>query len=1011
MNDKLPGWTKFAARSAFYYAGRHRLLFIVSALVCGVLLAGLAAGDSLKKTLRTRAHNAVGQISYTISSPEGTLPDDIAANGAAVMRMGASLYFNGVSRHVNLNGVGADFFRLAPAPFNLKFNANEAAVNPALARELGLKIGDEIGVVFFSGSGIPVDSPFSNYDGRGATAALKVVKILDAQEFGDFSFEVSQAPPLNIFCSLDFLQEKTGLQGRGTEVLINVPKGRGPNLRNFTPNDFNLKIFDGIVKSPSWFLPRFISGDSFSAGEKSLAWFADELRSAKGASPYGFVLGMGREVAINEILAVQLEVSAGDSITVGYYAADAAGGLTKKSASLTIDKIITAQQALELRKFMPEFEGLTNAAACDDWRSRLPIDFSKITEDDRGYWERYKYAPKLIVPYDVARKLWGGPLGDATALAINSETEFVDLIAALSPAEAGLVIQSPSNPMFEDASDGTDFGGLFIGLSFFIIAACLILALLAAKSAIHSRREEAVLYRFLGYSKLGVYLGYFREMMLPVLAGIAAGVPLGIVLSGVVLFSINGIWASVAPGAGMMFALRPASVLAAMAIAIVFCACALAFSVRNALKFTADGGRPKTSKPAAALLFAGIFILVFVLQFFIPASQIAIRAALSALLLACGLLAYYNFCGMAKSRRRLPGVFGFALLYMFRRRDMFSAAALSAIASLMLAGVGLNAFNEPDLAQPSSPAGGYQWYIETALPLGSASGAGFNFLPLMVHDAAEANCLNLSRVTRPRVLGADPSVLSARGAFKFLAQGPVSEDWASLETELPAGEIPVVADSASLMWSMKKRVGDVLEYDSPTGSWKFRIVAALEPSILQGSILISEKNFREVWPQAQGYRLFLADDDGEGGAALAGYFRKYHPAIQTTKGRLASFNALQNSYLKIFLQLGLLGCVIGLAGTGVLAASGVRNLGAEHAALAASGWSSKTLADVTALAFALAAMFGGIIGGLSACPVLPSLHRCLFALSAGPLFFLAAYAFARWATFKMLKNVRIKEEV
>jgi hypothetical protein len=84
-----------------------------------------------------------------------------------------------------------------------------------------------------------------------------------------------------------------------------------------------------------------------------------------------------------------------------------------------------------------------------------------------------------------------------------------------------------------------------------------------------------------------------------------------------------------------------------------------------------------------------------------------------------------------------------------------------------------------------------------------------------------------------------------------------------------------------------------------------RFVGALRDSVLQGELIVSEDAFVRLFPQQQGYRLFLADapsvrsiDDAR---ALAGVVeRELQPLgvdATVTSERLAAFHQVENTYL------------------------------------------------------------------------------------------------------------------
>ena len=62
-----------------------------------------------------------------------------------------------------------------------------------------------------------------------------------------------------------------------------------------------------------------------------------------------------------------------------------------------------------------------------------------------------------------------------------------------------------------------------------------------------------------------------------------------------------------------------------------------------------------------------------------------------------------------------------------------------------------------------------------------------------------------------------------------------------------------IADANSITYILHRKVGDVFEADGV----KLRLVAALDDSIFQSELIVSEQNFTRAFPDVQGFRYFL----------------------------------------------------------------------------------------------------------------------------------------------------------
>ncbi|MCL5096561.1 MAG: ABC transporter permease, partial [Candidatus Omnitrophica bacterium] len=283
--------------------------------------------------------------------------------------------------------------------------------------------------------------------------------------------------------------------------------------------------------------------------------------------------------------------------------------------------------------------------------------------------------------------------------------------------------------------------------------------------------------------------------------------------------------------------------------------------------------------------------------------------------------------------------------------------------------VAVGAFRLDSIAhaeERDSGTGGFAMFAESALPvvqnLNSKSGRDFygldpaplngvSIVPLRVHDGDEASCLNLNRAQVPRILGVQPYSLQNRGAFTFaqVAKGLAKDKpWLLLDRPMPDGTVPAIADQASIVWALGKKVGDTIDYTDGHGrSFKLLLVGALANSILQGSLIISEDAFVARFPSESGYRMFLIDAPPNGAPAAARALSRalQDVGLEVTPAwrRLEAFNAVQNVYLSTFQVLGGLGLLLGSVGLGIVVLRNVLERRGELALLQAVGFTRKDL--------------------------------------------------------------------
>ena len=337
-----------------------------------------------------------------------------------------------------------------------------------------------------------------------------------------------------------------------------------------------------------------------------------------------------------------------------------------------------------------------------------------------------------------------------------------------------------------------------------------------------------------------------------------------------------------------------------------------------------------------------------------------------ALLLIAGLLLCVAALRRAAVGTDLESLAQLGVRNAARRRGR-SVGIIGVLASGVFMVVAVDAFRQRPAGETTrrdTGTGGFALVGESALPiyddLNTAKGReafaldekimeGVRVVPLRVRDGDDASCLNLNKALQPRVLGVKPADLA--GAFRFAGvlneSDPVSVGWGMLDgagVEGPNdGAVAGIVDANTLQWALKSGLGKTLDYrDERGGSFKVRFVGTVSGSILQGSLVISEKHFVEKFPGNGGYRFFLIDAPREKVAAVREHLSRQlaDRGLELTPAgrRLAEFQAVENTYLSIFQALGGLGLLLGSAGLAIVVARNVLERRREFGLLAAVGF-------------------------------------------------------------------------
>jgi hypothetical protein len=323
---------------------------------------------------------------------------------------------------------------------------------------------------------------------------------------------------------------------------------------------------------------------------------------------------------------------------------------------------------------------------------------------------------------------------------------------------------------------------------------------------------------------------------------------------------------------------------------------------------------------------------------------------------------------------------------------IFLAAGIFAV---MITGTNHQVVSEK-MALPKGGTGGFLLWVESALPvsydLNSKEGRSeFGFieedLDRMTFVQAgklrgdDASCLNITHVTAPPILGIDPDKFIEKGSFSFASslKLPKNKNPWSLLNETPGDNLIYgIADQTVLQWGLQIKTGDTIKFVSENGQLlDIVICAGLKSSVFQGHLLIGRRSFEKHFPSIAGSSVFLVDGKRE----LADLYKStiverlsgYGVSVEPTLDRLASFFRVTNTYLDVFMMMGVLGMILGVAGLGFILIRNFNSRKKEFALMMASGYTVKRIRKLLLKDHFLILVWGLLTGSLSSgCATWPS---------------------------------------
>jgi len=285
----------------------------------------------------------------------------------------------------------------------------------------------------------------------------------------------------------------------------------------------------------------------------------------------------------------------------------------------------------------------------------------------------------------------------------------------------------------------------------------------------------------------------------------------------------------------------------------------------------------------------------------------------------------------------------------------------------------------------------------------------------------DASWTNLYATTQPTVLGVGASFID-RDCFTFVAHAPLAGDavgrpWRLLDIPHPDGAVPAVLDQATAQWALK--IGGVgarfTVADEAGAAIPCVVVGLLEPGILQGRVIVGERDFQRLFPSRSGYALALVDATPLEAAlraalpdALRTVWADAGVALEPAATRLRSLQAVQNTFLAGFQALGTLGLLLGTAGVAAVRAQGVAERIGGLSVLRAVGFDPQRVRRLLVIE-TLAAVAAGI--GVGTCAALLAIWPALaggsarvptgWAAASAGLTLAASLGAAAWASGRM----------
>jgi ABC-type antimicrobial peptide transport system permease subunit len=1055
-------WT-LIHRSLRFHARAHLGTWLGAVVGSAVLVGALVVGDSVRGSLRDLALARVGSVEMVLASGDrffraelaDAVSDPLDTIVLPALQLAATATTTDNSTRANgvqLLGIRPRFWEFGrDAAFQPALATGEVALNTRLAEQLRARPGDTVVLRVARPSGLSRETPLSPQADATVALRLMVSTVVDDDRLGRFNLRATQIPPFNAFVPLEWLQQALQLPGRANLLLVSPAPSATPLFaqtylrQRWQLDDAELELRDLPDRSVVELRTRRVFLDPpvveaawrvATNAQPLLTYFVNEIRAGNRSTPYSMVTAAGPpfapaqlpddEIVVNDWLAEDLALRPGDPLELSYWVIGAGRRLEEHTARFRVHSIVPLAGPAGDRELMPEFPGIERAESTRDWDASLPVSLAKIRPQDEAYWKAHRGTPKAFVSLAAGQRLWANRFGPLTAVRFPVTTDQAAthatikkaLRAQLDPAAVGLRFEPVRAQALAAAEQAQDFGGLFLGFSFFLIAAALLLMALLFQFGLEQRRQEIGTLLALGFTPKYVRRLLLFEGGLLALLGTLPGVLGGLAYARLMLHGLTTIWRDAVGATVLGFHAEPATLAlgaaAATLVALITLQLALRRQARESTRelladaVAEDVGLEQRAGRWVRRRYALGLILALASLGLLGSAMVQGESASPALFFGAGALGLLAGLALAAavlgsltqtSAAAQPSLVALGLRNTTRRRQRSLATlGLLACGSFLIVSIGVFRLESVgDTGNRAAGTGGFVLIGESTLPivqdLNTPTGHEFFGLDegdltsaavvaFRVREGDDASCLTLNRAQQPRLLGVRPEALAERRAFTFarLAGGKTTANPWLLLKDADTNEIavPAIGDLNSILWAMGKRVGDTVTYTDERGrTFPIRLVGAVANSILQGNLIIDEAAFTRLFPSEDGYRMFLVDAPSNQvdrvSSALTRGLRDVGLELTPATRRLAQFNAVQNTYLGTFQVLGGLGLLLGSVGLGVVVMRNVLERRGELALLLAVGYPERAVRWLV-LSEHAALLLAGLAVGLAAAgmAVLPS---------------------------------------
>jgi ABC-type antimicrobial peptide transport system permease subunit len=674
--------------------------------------------------------------------------------------------------------------------------------------------------------------------------------------------------------------------------------------------------------------------------------------------------------------------------------------------------------------FTPTVDGITDQNSISNWDVPFELELRElILPQDDQYWEEHRLTPKVFVPLAYAQRVFGSRFGSTTAIHLTAD-DTTDEQQVRSKIQEGLLsvrslrgwnFQTIRTRQLQSATGTTPFDWLFLSLSSFVIIAALMLVALLFQLAVQQRTAQLGVMLSQGFQPSSLRRLILGEMFVVAIVGAGVGVLLGLGYAKLMVMGLQSWWIGAISTRFLQFSFSPGSLCFGGLAGMLASTLTIQLVLRQVTRLQplslmqAGEGRALEEYKGRSTVWWAVSLfsaLAALLLLALAVGQLGMARAgfffgSGMLLLASALLAVRQWLSIQRQAHHpeKQGLVRLAFRAMVRNPVRSSLSiSLLAVASFLIASMSVF-----QVSPNPQGYGGFDLLGVSTQPIYENLGSprarieaigtpaeqllGTTIIPLRMRQGDDASCTNLFQVAQPTILGLSQRLqklneLTSRFRFSWAATVDANAPWMVLQSPgngTPENPVPVILDQNTAMWSLKQggQLQSLIRIEMDGRVVHLRVVGLLSNSVLQGKLIISERNFEYLFPQISGYRFFFIHSGQRNGAdTVAAVLEKgWGDAgldVTSSVDVLKRLLGVQNTYISAFQSLGALGLLLGTLG---LIAAQIRSIierRRELALMQAVGFSPWRIGRLLSLECALLLIGGLLIGvGCAAVALVP----------------------------------------